>query len=301
MTVRDPYSVLGVARSASKDEIRNVYRKLAREHHPDVNPDDPHAEERFKDISAAYNVLSDEEKRTRYDEFGPAGLQDGFDPNRARQHHRGSQGFGNPFQHGDLDLDEMLRSAFGGGRQRARGPERGADARGEVHVDFLDAARGGEISVQFEGKGSLRIKIPAGADDGTRIRLAGQGQAGFANGPPGDLYLTLLVRPHRFFERNGSDLSVDVPVTLAELVLGAGIQVPTPDGSVTMTVPPGSSNGQKLRLRGRGAGRVGSSERGDLYVRLTLALPETDDPRLAELAKEMEPLYEGTNPREHLQ
>ena len=194
----------------------------------------------------------------------------------------------------------MLANLFGGARA-SRAPERGADARGEVQIDFLDAVRGGEISVQFEGKGTLKIKIPAGADDGTKIRLAGQGQPGFGDAPPGDLYLTLRVRPHRFFERHGADLTVEVPVTVPECVLGASIQVPTPDGPVTMTVPPGSANGRKLRLRGRGAHRVGKRERGDLYVKLALTLPKTASERLGQLAKEMEPLYENEQVRKHLE
>jgi curved DNA-binding protein len=302
MTVNDPYAALGVARDASKEEIRTAYRKLAREHHPDVNPDEPAAEERFKDVSAAYGVLSDEDKRARYDEFGEAGLQEGFDPAQARAYERWSHGAGqSPFQSSgsNVDLDEMLRNVFGGA-QRPRGPERGGDARGDVQIDFLDAVRGGEVSVQFEGKGMLRITIPAGADEGTRIRLAGQGQQGFSDGPPGDLFLTLHVRPHLFFQREGADLSLEVPVTVSELVLGASIQVPTPDGNVSMTIPAKSANGRKLRLRNRGACKVGSAERGDLYVKLRLELPDTDDPRLAEIAKEMESLYSGADLRAHL-
>jgi DnaJ-class molecular chaperone len=303
MTVNDPYAVLGVARDAPKDEIKTAYRKLAREHHPDVNPDEPESEDRFKDISAAYGVLSDDDKRARYDEFGAAALQDGFDPAQARAYQHWSHGAGqSPFGgsgQSNRDVDEMLRNMFGGGA-RARGPEKGGNARGDVQIDFLDAVRGGEVSVQFEGKGMLRITIPAGADEGTRIRLAGQGQPGFGDGPAGDLYLTLHVRAHRFFQRDAADLSVDLPVSVSELVLGASIQVPTPDGPVTMTIPAGSANGRKLRLRKRGACRVGSSERGDLYVVLSLELPETDDPRLAEIAKEMEPLYGATDIRAHL-
>lgn len=302
---KDLYAVLGLAPDASKDEIKTAYRKLAREHHPDVNPDDSAGEERFKEISAAYNVLSDEKKRALYDEFGAAGLQDGFDPEQARAYGAFHRGGGSPFsQHGfsggAMDMDDVLSNLFGGAR-RARGPQRGGDARGEVQIEFLDAVRGGEVSVQFQGKGALKIKIPAGADDGTKIRLAGQGQPGVNNGPAGDLILTLRVRPHRFFERNGVDLSVQVPVTVPELVLGASIQVPTPDGPVAMTVPAESTNGRKLRLRGRGACRVGSKERGDLYVTLSATLPKQDKEGLAKIAQEIEPLYGDERVRAHLE
>ena len=166
-------------------------------------------------------------------------------------------------------------------------------------VDFLDAVRATEVSLQLEGRAGLRVHVPPGAEDGTRIRLAGQGIQGQAGGPPGDLYVTLRVRPHPFFTRKGADLYVDLPVTLPELVVGASIEVPTPDGPVSMKLPPRSPNRRRLRLRGKGAVRR-EGERGDLYVTLVAELPDSDDPRLEELAREMEPLYEGKDVREGL-
>jgi curved DNA-binding protein len=306
MEEKDLYGLLGVARGATEEEIRKAYRKLARKYHPDVNPNDRKAEERFKEISLAYEVLSDADKRARYDEFGMQGLAQGFDPEQARAYARWSQGarrspFSETFSSSaDIDLDDLLGSMFSGGARRPRGPARGRDAEGDIEIDFLDAVRGGEVRVQVAGRGTLRVKIPPGAEDGTRIRLAGQGDAGAQGGPAGDLYLRLHVRPHAFFRRDGSDVSLDLPVTLPELVLGASIEVPTPDGPVTMKVPPRSQNGRKLRLRGKGAPKLGTSERGDLYVRLVAELPESDDPKLEALAKELEPLYRGRDPRARL-
>ncbi len=293
MEQKDLYAALGVERGASEEEIRRAYRKLARETHPDVNPNDPRAEERFKEVSFAYEVLSDAEKHRLYDEFGADGLKQGFDPEQARTYQRWARGARQSPHHGgfasQVDLDDLLGSLFG---SRRGGTAPGRDAEGEIGVDFMDAVRGGEVRVQFEGKGALRVKIPPGADDGTRIRLAGQGAPGPGGGPAGDLYLKLRVRAHRFYTREGADLYVDLPVTLPELVQGASVEVPTPEGPVTMKIPPRSQPGRRLRLRGKGAPRLGGEdERGELYVRLALTLPDSDDSRLEELATEMEALY----------
>ena len=301
MPEKDLYGVLGVGRGASEDELRSSYRKLAREHHPDVNPDDPRAEDRFKEVSFAYEVLSDPEKRRVYDEFGHEGLARGFDPEQARTYRQWSQGTGrSPFGGGGIEFhfEDLFENLFGGSSRR--GPARGQDVESEVSVDFLDAVLAGEVRVRVPGQGTLRVRIPAGAEDGTRVRLAGQGRPGPGNGPAGDLYLRLSVRPHPFFTRDEADLFVDVPVSLPELVRGATVEVPTADGSVQMKIPPRSPNGRKFRLRGQGGMVRGSSERGDLYARVVLMLPETDDPRLDELAAEMEPLYEGQDLRKGL-
>jgi curved DNA-binding protein len=302
MSEQDLYKVLGVAREASDDELRITYRKLARKYHPDVNPNNPKAEERFKEISFAYEVLSDQEKRKRYDEFGIQGLAHGFDPDQTRAYHRWSEGarrspYSGAFA-GEVDLEDLLSNVFGRGRA-ARGPARGADASGEITVDFMAAVRGEEVRVDLPGKGTIRLRVPPAADEGTRIRLAGKGEQGRDGGPPGDLYLTLHVRPHRFFQREGADLRLDLPVTLPELIEGASVEVPTPEGSVKMTIPPGSANGARLRLRAKGVPRHGG-ERGDLLVRLVVELPSTDDPRLKEIARELESLYGGRDVRQHL-
>jgi DnaJ-class molecular chaperone len=311
MDEKDLYGELGVARDAGEDEIRKAYRRLARQYHPDVNPNDQKAEERFKEISFAYDVLSDPEKRARYDEFGVQGLQPGFDPEQARAYRRWSEGARRSPSHEafsaeEIDLDELLGrlgglgglGGFGGARRTWRSaPLQGRDVHAEVAVDFLDAVLGREVRLEVPGRGALRVRIPAGADGGTRVRLAGQGEPGAEGAPPGDLYLTLRVRPHPFFRREGDDLALDLPVTLPELVLGASIEVPTPDGVATVKVPAHARAGQRLRLRGKGAGRRGTSGRGDLYLRLAVDLPEGRDAEIEEIAKRMEPLYAGRDPR----
>jgi curved DNA-binding protein len=313
----DLYQTLGVARGASEEEIRKAYRKLARKFHPDVNPNNKQAEERFKRVSFAYDVLSDPNKRKLYDEFGHSGLSQGFDPEQARAYARWSEGarrspFSESFQEQGFEgfdaesLEDLLGGLFGraGAGRPGRAVRRGTDAEAEVEVDFLDAVRGGEVRVSVHkaepGGGAaertLRIRIPPGTDEGSRIRLAGQGGPG---DPPGDLYLRLRVRPHPFFRREGADLSLDLPVTLPELIRGASVEVPTPDGPVSMTIPPRSQNGRKLRLRGKGATRAGGG-RGDLLVRLAVRLPEADGERLEEVAREIEPLYGDANVRAEL-
>ncbi len=316
----DLYAVLGVAKGASEDELRTAYRKLARKHHPDVNPGDKAAEDRFKDVSFAYDVLSDPEKRARYDEFGRQGLEAGFDPEQARAFRRWSEGarrspyreHGEHGEHGDaaFDLDDLLSRLRGqGGFEDSGGfegagawrslPRRGRDARAEIQIDFLDAVLAREVAVEIEGRGRLRVHVPGGASDGTRVRLAGQGEPGAADGPPGDLLLTLRVRPHAAFKRDGDDLLLDVPVTIPELVLGANVEVPTPDGSASVRVPPHSRPGARLRLRGKGAVKRAGG-RGDLMLRLEAAFPEDGGERLEEVAKSMEPLYEGRDVRAKL-
>lgn len=314
MTEQDLYAVLEVQRGASESDIRKSYRKLARQHHPDVNPNNPEAEERFKQISFAYDVLSDPEKRKRYDEFGMAGLAEGFDSAQARGYQRWArQAHRSPFQESFTSggsLEDLLGDLFGmrGGRSGPARPDKGADIEGAVTVDFLDAIRGAEVRVQVHRPGgtgqstSLRVKVPAGTADGSRIRLAGQGGPGATGGAAGDLFLTVHVRPHPFLTREGDDLCLDLPVTLPEAVGGAQIEIPTGDGRVTMKVPPRSQNDQRLRLRGKGVRRRDGGS-GDLLVRLRVQLPEVDGEdaeRLEALAREIEALYAGTDVRKDL-
>ena len=311
MAERDLYEILGVGKTASTDEIRKAYRKLARKHHPDVNPNDSKAADRFKDISFAHEVLADEKKRKLYDEFGRSGLEAGFDPEQARAYKRWSEtSQRSPFHQSfssEVDLEDLLSGLYGGGGggfagfggQAPRGPRRGPDAEGEVAIDFLDAVRGGKVPLRFDGK-TVEVTIPPGASDGTRIRLAGQGGPGRDGGPAGDLYLMLRVRSHPFFRREGDDVLLEVPVTIPELILGGSIQVPTPDGHASVKIPPRSGNGRKLRLRGKGA-RKRDGSHGDLYVTLSVVLPEVkeaDVARLEEVARSMAPLYSGRNVRE---
>lgn len=292
---RDLYAVLGVARSADEGAIRKAYRQLARRYHPDVNPGDRAAEDRFKEISHAYDVLSDPEKRRDYDEFGDVSLQGGFDAEQARRARdafaarfgRGGpqefQGFGpGSEQTGAGGLDDLLGDLFSGrGFRGARRERKGADLEAELELDFVDAARGGEqrISIARPTRdGSVRhesvtVRIPPGVADGGRIRLRGKGGEGRKGASAGDLYARIRVRPHRFFRREGRDLFVDLPVTIGEATLGAKVEVPTLEGRVTLTIPPGTDSGAKLRLRGKGVPHPSGKGAGDLYVVVQIRVP----------------------------
>ena len=291
------YELLGVARDADADTIRKAYRKLARQYHPDVNPGDAAAEERFKEISQAYDVLADAEKRSHYDEFGEAALEGGFDAEAARRArerfgaHFGQQagagpgGFSGDFSFGNLDdLLGGVFNRFGGAPPHRARPARGPDLHASITLDFADAARGGEQRVSIgrpSADGSVRhenltVRIPAGVRNGGRIRLAGKGGE-IAGGPPGDLYLDVRVRPHRIFRRDGRDLLLDVPVSFREATLGAQVEIPTLEGRATVTVPPGTPGGGKLRLRGKGIPETPDHAAGDLIVTLQIEVPRQLD------------------------
>jgi molecular chaperone DnaJ len=336
--VRDPYEVLGVPKSASQDEIKKAYRKLARKHHPDSNPGDAAAEERFKELQNAYDVLSDPEKRKQYDQLGPRmfeGARGG-----------GPGGFTWSGDIGDLgDLGDIFGGLFGRagggqGRARERG-QRGADVGVTLSLSFEDSLNGltTKIPVELEttcstckgsgaepgtqpvicpecrgrgvtsedegffafsrpcprchGNGTViekpcrtchgagrerrtkryTVKIPAGVKDGTQIRLKGKGEAGYAGGPPGDLIVTTRVTPSPLFERRDADLVIEVPVTYAEAALGAEVEVPTPDGRISLKVPAGSQDGKLLRVRGKGAPKLNGGGKGDLLARVRLDVP----------------------------
>jgi curved DNA-binding protein len=301
---QDLYQILGVARDADENTIRKAYRKLARRHHPDVNPNDKTAEEKFKEISHAYAVLSDAEKRRAYDEFGEISLEGGFDPEAARRARAafGARfgGGGGPRDFGEAEgfafgnLDDLFSDLFaqrGGRGVRGRGP----DIEAELELDFLDAARGVEQRITLgrpAADGSLRhdtvtIRIPPGVADGGRLRIPGKGGEGVGGGPPGDLHARIRVRPHAFFRRDGRDLLVDVPVSVREASLGAKVEVPTLEGRVTVSIPPGTDSGTKLRVRGKGIPSPSGGAPGDLYAIVQIRVPRDLGPRERELLDEL--------------
>jgi molecular chaperone DnaJ len=360
VAAKSPYEVLGVSKTATDDEIKKAYRKLARELHPDRNPDDASAEERFKDVQAAYDILSDPEKRQAYDRFGAEAPPGGFGPGGVR------------FENVDLgDLSDLLGnfgSFFGRGQRAGRPrPERGADLESRVRISFDDALSGVQIRVPVEietachacggsgaepgtaprtcpdcqgsgvisdsqglfalshpcprcrgngvvvdtpckncrGSGRERVlrryqvKVPAGAKDGTRIRLKGKGEPGRNGGPDGDLFVRVEVEPSPLYERRGADLVLEVPVTYPEAALGATVQIPTPDGPVALKVPSGSESGKLLRVKGRGAPKLNGGGKGDLLARLRVTVPK----KLTKAEKEALEAYGNVSreqPRESL-
>ncbi len=359
----DLYQLLGVSRGASEDEIKKAYRKLARKYHPDVNPGNKAAEEKFKQVSAAFEVLSSPEKRKLYDEFGEDAAKMGYDPKKAEAFRAyrdaaargGGPGFGGAgripnvegFDIGDL-FGDLFRGRGGGGRagiedlfgrEEAEGPARGEDLHAQVRLSLRDAVTGTERSLSVtrpgrckkckgsghfgkpgtcptcKGTGKIRqgrgplsmsgpcptcggsgkvappcdlcggtgrveettrvtVKIPAGVQTGSQVRVAGQGAAGTQGGPAGDLFLEVQVEPHPLVRREGDDLYVELPVTVAEAMLGAQVRAPTFTGEVTLTVPPHSQSGRKLRLKGQGVPALRGNGRGDLYFELRILVPE---------------------------
>jgi molecular chaperone DnaJ len=350
-TPKSPYDVLGVSKGASADEIKKAYRKLAREFHPDRNPGDASAEERFKEVQGAYDLLSDPEKRKQYDTFGSANGRGGFQG--------GNVNFGD-FNVGDLgDLGDLFGGLFGGrgggaGGGRTRG-RRGSDVEVEINLSFEDSLKGVETKIpvtletacsechgsgakpgtapkicpECHGRGVVAesqgffalsqpcprchgngtviedpcprcggsgrermtkrytVKIPAGVKDGTRIRLKGKGEAGFAGGEAGDLYVVTRVQPSKLYERRGDDLVVDLPVKFSEAALGATVEVPTPDGPVSVKVKPGTQDGTLLRVKGKGAPKLKASGRGDLLARVKVEVPKKLNKRERELLEEL--------------
>jgi DnaJ-class molecular chaperone len=301
MPERDYYEVLGVQRDATPEAIKKAYRSLARKYHPDVNPGDKEAEKRFKEVQQSYDVLSDQEKRSMYDRYGAAGFEGmgAAGPRTSASEWTarfGDQGepvdfseFFGTFGQGGYGgqaggeggagiFEELLGRVRGGRAARPRGG-RGLEAH--LTIPFLTAVRGGETSIDIQrGDGrreSLSVKIPPGVDNGTRLRLKGQGEPGAKGAPPGDLTIEIGVEPHPYFKRDGRDLQVEVPVSVGEAVLGAKIEVPSLDGMKALTIPPGSSSGQKLRLKGQGVPGSGGKPDGDLFVVLKVVVPRNVD------------------------
>lgn len=341
MNKRDYYEVLGVSRDAEPEEIKKAYRKLALQHHPDRNPGDKEAEERFKEAAEAYEVLHDQEKRRIYDQFGHDGLQG-----------TGFNGFGG-FEDIFSSFGDLFEDFFGGGRRRRSGPSRGADLRYDLEIDFLEAASGKETELviprdencdacggtgaetdgrqvcpgclgqgqifqnrgfirlaqtcpkcggagqiitdpcsECSGRGRIRrektvaVRIPAGVDTGSRLRLRGEGEGGGLGGPPGDLYVVIHVRPHEFFEREGDHVICRVPVSIVDACLGGDIDVPTLAGSRTLKIPKGTQNGEVLRFRNEGFPSLRGFGRGDQIMEIQVEIPTKLSKRQEELLRE---------------
>jgi DnaJ-class molecular chaperone len=297
----DPYAVLGVARTASEDEIRRAYRKLAKKHHPDLNQGDARAEDRFKAVSTAYDLLSDAEKRRRFDagEIDANGTERGY----ARRPGGGWPGAGagsgagsTRYQRTDSydaftdagDIDDILRGMFGQGGARAGGGKAGGKGRDisyTLRADFRLAVEGGETTVTLADGRSLKVTLPVGLTDGQTIRLRGQGEKG-GRGVPGDALIEVRIIPDPVLERDGSDIRMTLPISLQEAVLGGRVEVPTLVGPVMLTIPKGSNSGAVLRLKGKGVRNPTGGNRGDQYVRLAVTLPDPVDPELASFVEE---------------
>src|SRR5215831_5505581 len=348
MAKQDFYEVLGVARSASSDELKRAYRKLAMQHHPDRNPGDKSAEQKFKEISEAYDILKDDQKRAAYDRFGHAAFEQGGG--------RGPGDFG--FSGGFADIfDEMFGEFMGGGRRSQGGPSRGSDLRYNLEISLEESFRGKQTTIRVQtfvaceqckgggaepgskpincpscggrgrvraqqgfftieqtcrtcqgagrvidnpcrscaGQGRMRrektlsVNIPQGVEDGTRIRLAGEGEAGIRGAPTGDLYIFITIAPHRIFRRDGANIFCRVPISITTAALGGSIEVPTVDGSrARVTVPPGTQSGHQFRLRGKGMTVLRSPARGDMFIEAVVETPRNLTKRQHELLREFE-------------
>jgi molecular chaperone DnaJ len=374
---KDYYEILGVKKDASKDEIKKAYRKLARKWHPDINPGNKDAEQKFKEISGAYDCLGDEKRRKLYDEFGEDGLRSGFNEAQAREYKKwgayeqqasrqqGSegQGFGK-----HQSYEDIFGDIFGGGgfeRSYRTAPIKGRDIEHEIEIDLISALKGfetelslqtaktctacngsgmdsstitkcktcggsgrvnvskgpmqftkacpechghgsiGKACAQCVGSGSviatdrIRVTIPQGVKEGSKVRLAGKGEQGSDGGGPGDLYLIVHIKEHPLLTRKDDDLFMDIPITISEAVNGGTITIPTIDGPIRVKVPPGSQSGQTLRLKGKGALNMKTKKHGELMVKLIVKVPQTNDAEAVEAAEKLEKFYKG-DLREHI-
>jgi len=276
--LEDPYKVLGVARDASQDDIRRAYRKLAKKHHPDLNPGDAVAEARFKEISAANGLLSDPEKKGQFDRGEiDAGGQDQGPRSGYRQHADGEAG--RRYDHGgggwsDEQFDDLFGSMFR--RQGADTPRRGQDERYTLTTSFLNAVNGATQRLTLPDGRTLDVKLPPGTSEGQVLRLKGHGAPGRNGGPAGDALIEIQIAPHRHFTRDGQDIRLVLPISLREAVIGGAVETPTPGGPVKLRVPPHADSGTELRLRGRGVPAHGGREAGDLFVSLKVIIGPPD-------------------------
>ncbi len=303
----DPYETLGVARTASTDEIRRAFRDGAKKNHPDLNPGDKTAEDRFKTLSAAHELLSDPETRARFDrgEIDAAGqpraperprYRDFAEGDEGRRYRGAGQTSGRPAGGWRTeDLGDIFSSMFGEAGAAPNAPRRGNDERYALAVDFLDAINGATRRLTLPDGRTLDVSIPPGVESGQTLRLRGRGGVGLNGGPDGDALIEITVGAHRFFRRDGNDLRIELPVTLREAVLGGRVKVPTPAGAVAMTIPAHSDSGRVLRLRGRGVpGRPGTPA-GDLFATLRVTVSDADD-RLAAFLRDWTPEH-AADPR----
>ena len=301
---RDPYQELGVTRSAGADDIRKAFRKLAKQHHPDANPGDKASEERFKRVSAAFDILGDEEKRKKFDrgEIDADGRETfrGFNPGQGPWGQAGGGPYGNGggrgFEGGaqfeGVDINDILGDMFGrrGGGAGASGGfgfggGKGADVRARLDIDLEESILGATKRIQFSDGRTMDVTIPKGASEGQVLRLKGQGHPGQRG--PGDALIELHIRPHPVFKRKRDRLQMDLPISLPDAVLGGKVQAPTPDGVVSLKVPKGSNSGSILRLKARGLVDPRTGKRGDLMARLVVTLPDETDPKLEAFAEEL--------------
>jgi DnaJ-class molecular chaperone len=305
MAKKDYYEILGIKRNASEDEIKRSFKKLARKYHPDVNPGDKRAEDRFKEISEAYAVLSDAEKRRQYDMMGHSAFAGGSP--------WGDRGAPQNVEDilREFDLGDIFGSFFGGaggrasrgresgfwGSPRPAGPTKGQDVNYSMEISFDDSLKGMSTTItvpKTETNGGrfrqtterIQVKIPTGVSNGSKIRLGGKGELSRDGGPPGDLYIITKVRPHKYFERKGDNLYLDLPISIGEAVLGTRVEIHTYEGTTRMTIPPWTQNGQTFRLTGKGAPHLKGSGKGDLYVTARVQIPSHVDDESADLIRE---------------
>jgi len=311
---RDPYQTLGVDKGATEDAIKKAFRKLAAKHHPDRNPGKAN-EDKFKEISAANDVLSDKDKRAAYDEFGDVSLQQGFDPERARAMRDfgggrggGASGGGGPVSFEEIfgqnpgagDMGDIFGGIFGNQRRGGRqpGPRRGQDLESTVTIDFASSLRGTQLSLRVSETGeSVTVRVPPGVSEGGRLRIQGQGAPGQRGGPNGDLLLVVHVTPHIHFRREGDDLWLDLPINVVEAFEGAKVRVPTIDGEVMLKIKPRTQSGDVSRLRGKGV-VSGKKPPGDLYVKFLVKIPQGEEPEVVQAMQALAPFM--SDPRGEL-
>ena len=326
MAGKDYYEILGISRTASEKEIKQAYRRLARKHHPDINPGDKSAEDKFKEINAAYEVLSNSEKRKKYDQFGDQWeYADQFAKAGGQERVRWDFGKGGTtFEYSDLSgFGDIFSRLFGDSDigSRMRGPRRGQDIESPVKVTLEEANHGSTRMIQLQteelctacgGTGRvgnrvcticsgiggkiipkrLEVKIPAGVRDGSRIRIAGEGRSGRAGSSKGDLYLVVKLLPHKLFERKGDDLYTEIPVPLVTVMLGGEVRLPTLNGSISLKIPPETQNGKVFRLAGKGMHKLGNSDYGNIFAKVKVVLPTNlteDEKKLFEKLRSLRP------------